>query len=509
MSGSPPTSPPKVAAKAKPHAAFTADVIKNVDNVFQIIEPMEVIPGTESFYAPFVVKVDRVLLNLGHVLPVFIESGDPGMFEFVELVGIGVVIETSPLCFQFTLMDDTDTRVAYPKLMTLESVSKVFVFNNMGIARIAKAHGTTTTGLVAFLVPPAMTAPVFTASPLTKGLPALPSISDGGFKARTNAMKCQNIKVLFHKDAAAFLGFAGPMEDIAGEYVISAVQSRVPPEFLDLIILQPKRIKDFVRLMFQLVEGGDGLHLKAFRKPSVIVTSTFHLKRCFENFTEVLKAVVGGDADGFLFNVFFQILSQLNSSASGCLCSMITEVLEHELSSRLVAFSLVLSSATALTDSDEDLCFQLKIALAIDMKALEKKNFRRLGSNLTFLTAQMAKGALVAGAKRKQDWDVIQAGKKGASDGGGSPRGLGAPGKLLNYCLADVSFAYLGGVVLDDKPPLAKCSNVGCRFDHDIPVAPVSKEQKARLLSVIKLVAKSPQRLEALTKVVNKPNFSV
>jgi len=41
---------------------------------------MEVIPGSESFYAPYVVKIGRVLLNLGHVLPVFIESGDPEMF---------------------------------------------------------------------------------------------------------------------------------------------------------------------------------------------------------------------------------------------------------------------------------------------------------------------------------------------------------------------------------------------------------------------------------------------
>ena len=63
--------------------------------------------------------------------------------------------------------------------------------------------------------------------------------------------------------------------------------------------------------------------------------------------------------------------------------------------------------------------------------------------------------------------------------------------------------------MLDGKPPLAKCATAGCIFDHDIPVAPVSKEQKARLLSVIKNIVKSPQRVEALNKVFNKPNFSV
>jgi hypothetical protein len=112
---------------------------------------MEIIPGSEAFYVPFVVKINRALLNIGHVLPLFIESGDRGLFEFVELVGVCAVIETSPICLQFTLMDDKDTRVEYPELMTLELVTNVFVFNSLGIARIGKAHGARTNGLKGFV----------------------------------------------------------------------------------------------------------------------------------------------------------------------------------------------------------------------------------------------------------------------------------------------------------------------------------------------------------------------
>jgi hypothetical protein len=128
---------------------------------------------------------------------------------------------------------------------------------------------------------------------------------------------------------------------------------------------------------------------------------------------------------------------------------------------------------------------------------------------MTNITAQLARGVIGAGAKRKFEFDAGQGGKKGGGDGGGGPRGLGMPGKPMNYCLSEVSFAYLGGVVLDGNPMLAKCATVGCRFDHDIPVAPVTKEQKARLLSVVKNIVESPLRLEALNKVFNKPNFSV
>ena len=410
------TSPPKVVEKAKPHAAFANDIIKNVDNIFKIIEPMEVIPGSEAFYAPYVVKVDRVLLNLGHVLPVFIESGDPEMFEFVELVGIGIVIETSPLCLHFSLMDDTDDRVEYPELMTLESVSKVFVFNNMGIARIAKAHRRLTNGMVPFLVPPpTMAASVLSPSSFGKGLSALPSISDGGFKARTNAMKCQNIKVLFHRDAANFLDFAGPLEDTAGEHIIASIQSRVPPELLDLVILQPKQIKNLARLMFQMVEGEVGLHLLMFRKPSVSVNSTYQLKRCFETFTQVLKAMVGDT--GYLYDVFFVLLDQLSSRAIGCLCDMLPDILEHELSCRLVAFSKVLASATALTDDSNVLAYKLKEALSINMDELERLNLRRLCANMT---AQLSRNAITAaGTKRKLEIDSTMTGKRGGGGDGG------------------------------------------------------------------------------------------
>ena len=60
--------------------------------------------------------------------------------------------------------------------------------------------------------------------------------------------------------------------------------------------------------MFQMVEGEGGLHLLMFRKPSVSVNSTYQLKRCFETFTQVLKAMVGDN--GYLNDVFFVLLEQ-------------------------------------------------------------------------------------------------------------------------------------------------------------------------------------------------------
>ena len=75
----PTDSPKATASKAKPI---------NVDGIFEIIEPMEIIPGSAAFYATFVVKINRALLNIGHVFPLFIESDDPGLFECVELVGV-------------------------------------------------------------------------------------------------------------------------------------------------------------------------------------------------------------------------------------------------------------------------------------------------------------------------------------------------------------------------------------------------------------------------------------
>jgi len=359
---------------------------------------MEYIPGTEAFYSAHVVKIDRQLLGVDNVIPIFVEPGDDGLFEFVELVGIGVVLETSPLIFHFHLLDDADIRVKYPELMTLETVSRVFVFNVFGANNIKKIFGTKATGIVGFRVPPAVATPVFTS--LKGGLPVLPLASDGGFKARANAMKCQNIKVLFHKDATAFLELAGPLEDTAGEHIISSIQSRVPTELLDLVILQPKKIKDLARLMFQLVEGDGGLHLSLFRKPNVIVNSTFQLKRCVERFVEVLKAMVG-DENGYLYDVFFGLLSQLSSRASGCLCDMLPDILEHELSCRLVAFSKVLASATALTDDADVLSYSLKEALAIDKDELERKNLRRLCSIVSRLVRRESRSSTLHTLARK------------------------------------------------------------------------------------------------------------
>ena len=439
---------------------------------------------------------------MDNVVPIFVQPGDDGLFEFLELIGIGVVIETSPLIFQFHLVNDADDRVKYPELMTLEAVARVFVFNVFGVTCLKKLFGSHATGLQGFRVPPAVAAPVFTTSPLGKGPPGLPSISDGGFKARTNAMKCQNIKVLFHKNAAAFLEFAGPLEDTAGEHAIASIQSRVPTELLDLIILQPKHITNLARLMFQMVEGEGGLHLSMFRKPSVIVDSTYQLKRCFETFTEVLKAMVGDN--GYLYDVFFGLLAQLASRASGGLCDMLPDILEHELSCRLVAFSKVLASATALTEDADVLSANLKIALYIDKDELERLNLRRLCASMS---AQLDKSELGTGDKRKRDIDGDQADGDGVCEDHTKQSVMS--GRPVNFCLSTVSFTFLGALPFDGRPPLAECADSECQFNHVIPAVPVSMSDKVRLVSLTKLIKNSPQRLTALLKVFNAANFSV
>ena len=85
MSGaSPPSSPKKVVAI--PHAAFSANVPKNVDAHFKDIESIEIIPEAEALYAASVVKVDRQLLAIGNVMAFFVQPGNDGLFELLELV---------------------------------------------------------------------------------------------------------------------------------------------------------------------------------------------------------------------------------------------------------------------------------------------------------------------------------------------------------------------------------------------------------------------------------------
>ena len=66
------------------------------------------------------------MLAIGNVIAFFVQPGDDGLFELLELVGVGLVVETAQLTFHFHLMDEHDARV-YPELMTLIKVKNVFV----------------------------------------------------------------------------------------------------------------------------------------------------------------------------------------------------------------------------------------------------------------------------------------------------------------------------------------------------------------------------------------------
>ena len=129
---------------------------------------------------------------------------------------------------------------------------------------------------------------------------------------------------------------------------------------------------------------------------------------------------------------------------------------------------------------------------------------------------------LLLGTKRKLEHDDAQGGKQrwggGKEDAGqvdldgvnnGSTQRSGTSGRPVNMCLTDVCFTYLGALAFDGNPPLAKCGDSGCLFDHVIPTVPVSVEEKVRLISLTKVIKKSPQRLAALLSVFDKPNFCV
>ena len=163
--------------------------------------------------------------------------------------------------------------------------------------------------------------------------------------------------------------------------------------------------------------------------------------------------------------------------------------------------------------------YQLKVALAIDIEELEKKNFRRLGTNMS---EQLYRISLASGTKRKLEHDNAQGGEKGWNGGkendgqvglhgvnDGCTQRSGTSGRPVNMCLTDVCFTYLGALAFDGYPPLAKCGDSGCLFGHVIPTVPVSVEEKVRLISLTKVIKKIPQCIAALPRVFDKPNFCV
>ena len=499
-------------------ANFASAVPKNCDEIF--LEPSSTISaGSGGVYEPFVVKVQVDLLVKGNCITVFSDPIDSCKFEDLVLVGIAMVIETIPVMIsKFFALDSEGTDITlYPEHMTLKRVKSIYAFNEFGVGRIPQPmvarFPKTALGVCSFSTQIGDALP--RSSSVLQSLPPSNMAPDNGYKAKLNESHCQNLKVLCQQDKRKFINFVGKMEDLSGDQAINSIHSKVPESYPNLIILQRENIKVLCRLMFMVQaptassdvsKAVTGLHLSQFRFPNQPIASTYHIRLGVDRLVTILRVVVGGDEDKYVYNIFATLTEQLHSSEEDGLCRVDVGVLMQEVSARLVEFSKVLSDPEALTKAPERIAEELMLALSIDRKALSEKNIRRLGQRMVWKLGEHSEG----GWKRDRTADGDEGGADPESHGeedfcGGSSR----HGGRATYCLAQVCFKYLGSRKFDERGPLTACpgNGRGCRWVHDIPRVPVTPSQKKDLFSLIKL-CKGKERKEALLRVMAKPTFS-
>jgi hypothetical protein len=405
-------------------------------------------------------------------------------------------------------------------VISLFAVQDVFVFNNLGVTTLKKIFSSDSDfpKLVGYEAPmaPQRALPYSMGSgmhSLPGTLPGPPVSSGDSHRAKKNAVECQNLKALYRGDTKTYLEFVGAMEDLGGDHVIASVQRAVPLSLLSILALKPVNMRKTLSLMFQVVVPDDaesakaisGLHLTHFRYVTSGVASFAQIKACYLNFKHVVCAIIG-NADGFYFmeNMFAPSLERLNSVEEHSMSRMEPSVVKHELSVRLVSFSKVLGLAAGLADDDSVFLGKLHEALRVDEAALLQKNFWSLSTQMNrVLIATKQEDAHKSKKPKWQGKDFGQA----ASPGSGVPGKPSGPGKGVGYCVAELCFKYLEAGKVYDNKPLQPCihGNV-CNFNHKIPNAPVTVDQKAEFMNLSKLLA--PEKKAALLVVMNKPTFT-
>ena len=511
-------------ARILPHVEFSNQKPILVDDLFQELEMVDIVPGIQSPYESYVVKVAKGLLRVGHVVAVFLDPEMERLFDLFELYAVAVVVEQSPLIMTTIVLDPAARQVlvpnALPKNITIFAVEFVFVFNLFGVSVLpAVLLDRTPINMVGFrdklIRQPSPLTGLTQMSTLTQALPVVASTpTDVSHKARQNAVDCQNIKVLFLQNAYRFREFAGTMENLGADQVLASVQRLVPLSLLKLVALLPINVKKFLMLNFQLLVPVNrelakpivALHLTHFNFPNTNVFSFLQVRACFERFTQVLCAIVAWGGSGcFLDGVFAPLLLMLHSCAERSLSKLDPMVVLHELSRRLVMFSQVLASDSALTQSEVWITSQLKQALIIDEDSLLKQNFWMLQEKMT---RKMAFGFVESGEQQRDKKPRSSGREFGdfAVRGGGDAGKWSGRGSRAHFCILEACYKYLEAGKMYDGRPLGPCIHGKlCKFEHRIPNAPVTASQKAELVSLVRFVPS--EKRAALEKVMAKPTF--
>ena len=500
---------------ADPHRGFTSAKPELGDPFLINLQNVVIVPGIGSAYESFVSIAPKQYLEKGHTIAIFIDPSGLQEFDKLVLWAVAIVVDRSPLVLSTFKMDAANTD-ALPKTISLFAVQNVFVFGSLGVKTLAEIFDS----IADFPKLVAYEAPVFNRTmPSSMGsvghtLPGPPGGSSDSHRARKNAVECQNIKALFRNNTKSYLEFVGAMEDLGGDHAIAAVQKAVPLSLLNVIALKPVNMKKTLTLMFQLVVAEDqdnakafpGLHLTHFRFPNSVVSTFAQIKACYLNFKHILCAMTGNhDGTFFMENAFASSLERLNSVEEQSMSKMEPSVVKHELSVRLVNFSMVLSAAAALAEDEGTFLSRLRVALCVDETELLQKNYWALSRKMTESLAAARQVAEPRFAKKAkfQGNDFGRSADPGAGAAGKSP----GQGSKIGFCIAEVCFKFLvAGTMYDTKPVKACIHGVSCRFNHSVPNAPVTAVQKAEFINLANLLG--PERKAALLGVMAKPTFS-
>jgi hypothetical protein len=92
---------------------------------------------------------------------------------------------------------------------------------------------------------------------------------------------------------------------------------------------------------------------------------------------KVLRAFTGGDGDGFIIDMFSDLMKKLQSAEEDSLKQMDTELVLDAVSVALTKWSGVLSSPMAAGADEDELRIVLRNALSIDVEEVGQQDNRK------------------------------------------------------------------------------------------------------------------------------------
>ena len=501
------SSPPQNIAHV--HEIFKKNAPMSSDDMFTDTESIVMVPGVGAMYEGFVQKVPKEWLEKTNVVAIFADHMENGLFEELELHGVGVVLETVPLLmFKSISITPGHPSITCPKIISTFTTKHFFAFNSHGISCLASVIPSLS-GISAVSVPSIQNSVQFLPQNIIQSILPTPSgnIVESSHRARQNAVDVQNLKVLFRRGGARYRDFVGAMENLGSEHVLAMVQRRVPASLHNLIALSPVNLKMTLKFMFQLAvpecvdvsKAVPVLHISLFKYPGTSVTTFGQLKKCYERFRQVLCSIVDHeDIDQFMHKIFQQSEKQFNSIDDRSLSKMDVKVVETELSKRLVDFSMTLASPLALTEDGDILAIKLQQKLFIDEAAVLESNMWALLPKMNSFT----KGKPAADPYHQQKKQKVELPAATSAGVSGKPKGYVSK----KYCIEHACVVYLDGSKVYGGKKLGCIHGNHCYFSHDIPKAPVTLAQKDEFVHLASFL--EPDRQKALLALTKKGTFS-